>query len=103
MHTPNPEGTLLERLRFRAGQAAMNDRNITAALHREAADEIEALQAKVSEDRETRWMLRSRLDRALAVVEAARYLIERYEHGDFTPDDVSAAEEALKEAVDACV
>jgi len=35
------------------------------------------------------------------VADAARHLIDRYESGDYTADDVTAAEERLKESVDA--
>lgn len=65
----HPGGTLVERLRFRAASAEVNQQGITAALHREAADEIEALQVQVNEDRILRWSLRSRLDVALARLE----------------------------------
>lgn len=56
---------LATRLRERAAAADVNQQNITAALHREAAEAIDALCAKVSGDRVERWELRRRLDSAL--------------------------------------
>jgi hypothetical protein len=73
--TPSPEEfrellrnfpDLIERLRLRSMGAKANHQMITMALHNEAADAIEELCTALSEDRQLRWHLRTRLDAALS-------------------------------------
>lgn len=45
--------------------------------------------------------LHMRVRKLETVAAAARHLIDRYDSGDFVADDVTAAEEKLKAAVDA--
>jgi hypothetical protein len=62
--TPSSDNvaTLIDDVRLRAATCEVNDQNITASTLRAAADGLEALSQQLSEERQTRWSLRSRLD-----------------------------------------